>query len=180
MPGSGQRIPKQGSMRKRRTFTSAIVTAVFLAGVIAPAATANPLLSGYSGPGQGSQAILGSALLNTPAGGGGGPSAGATPTLASPGSASSPASNPTPSKHGATGKPSKQARPAPASAQSTYLHRRPVDDSQSGVLGLSGAALLQTILVLAGIVLLAALTRQLAAREAAGPPSLTGSRRSSD
>jgi hypothetical protein len=35
-------------------------------------ALANPLLSGYGGPGQGNQAILGSALVNAPRSGGGG------------------------------------------------------------------------------------------------------------
>jgi hypothetical protein len=40
--------------------------------VAAPAlASASSLLSGYGGPGQGNQAILGSALLNGPSGGGG-------------------------------------------------------------------------------------------------------------
>jgi hypothetical protein len=155
-------------MRKRRTFTSAIGLAVVLAGAITPVATANPLLSGYSGPGQGSQAILGSALLNTPAGGGGGPSAGAeagAPTLASPRSAGSSAPSPSPSKHSATGK---SAKPAPASTQSTPSGGRAVNDSQSGVLGLSGTALLEALLVLAAIALLALLTRHLAAREAPG------------
>jgi cobalamin biosynthesis Mg chelatase CobN len=40
---------------------------------LAPAASrAGSLLSGYGGPGEGNQAILGSALLNGPSGGGGG------------------------------------------------------------------------------------------------------------
>jgi hypothetical protein len=39
-------------------------------------ALASPLLSGYGGPGQGNQAILGSALVNGPRGGGGGGGAG--------------------------------------------------------------------------------------------------------
>lgn len=40
------------------------------------AASANPLLSGYGGPGQGSQAILGSAIVGGGSGGGGGGSTG--------------------------------------------------------------------------------------------------------
>jgi hypothetical protein len=68
-----------------------------------------------------------------------------------------------------TGKPAERlARPAPGSAQSTSFDRRAVKDSQSGVLGLSGTALLEAILVLAAIVALAALTRQLAPRGAPG------------
>jgi hypothetical protein len=49
------------------------VTLLVLAGsALAPAmAVAGSLLSGYGGPGQGNQAILGSALLNGPSGGGG-------------------------------------------------------------------------------------------------------------
>jgi hypothetical protein len=155
-------------MRKLRTFTSAVGLAVVLAGAITPVATANPLLSGYSGPGQGSQAILGSALLNTPAGGGGGPSAGAGTTLASPRSAGSSAPNSSRSKRSATGKAPTHARPAPATAQSGSVDRRAVNDSQSGVLGLSGTAWLEALLVLAAIALLALLTRQLAARGTPG------------
>jgi hypothetical protein len=155
-------------MRKRLTFTSAVGLAVVLAASVVPAATANPLLSGYSGPGQGSQAILGSALLNTPAGGGGGPSTGATSTPAGPSPGVSSAPKKSSSKHGATGKPASAARPAPTTAPSASFERRAVDDSQSGVLGLSGTALLEAILVLAVLVLLAVFTRQLAAREAPG------------
>ena len=57
----------------------------------APAgALASPLLSGYGGPGEGSQVILGSALVNGPRGGGGssdggGPTAPATVTRAAAG-----------------------------------------------------------------------------------------------
>jgi hypothetical protein len=43
-------------------------------------ALASPLLSGYGGPGEGSQVILGSALVNGPRGGGGGSSSGGAPT----------------------------------------------------------------------------------------------------
>lgn len=47
-------------------------------------AQASPLLSGYGGPGQGSQAILGAALVNGPSGGGGGSRGGGSQS--SPGS----------------------------------------------------------------------------------------------
>jgi len=51
-----------------------ITTVALLASILSagPAASANPLLSGYGGPGEGNQAILGSALLDGPSGGGGG------------------------------------------------------------------------------------------------------------
>ncbi len=61
-------------MRRNRltTVVSLMLGAVALVPV---SANANPLLSGYGGPGEGSQAILGSALLNGPSAGGG-PSSG--------------------------------------------------------------------------------------------------------
>jgi hypothetical protein len=49
-----------------------------LAAAIPSAALANSLLSGYGGPGEGNQAILGSALVNTPKGGGGGGAGGSS------------------------------------------------------------------------------------------------------
>jgi len=60
----------------------AIVALLGLAGIWPAAASANPLLSGYGGPGQGNQAILGSALLN---GGGRGGGSGAPPSAATSG-----------------------------------------------------------------------------------------------
>jgi hypothetical protein len=59
-------------MRTHRTviFIGALLAA--LAVVLPASATASSLLSGYGGPGQGNQAILGSALVNGPRGGGGG------------------------------------------------------------------------------------------------------------
>jgi hypothetical protein len=68
--------PKKGiqgreSMAKLRMILS-MVALVAVSSVAGPsAASASPLLSGYGGPGQGNQAILGSALLNGPGGGGG-------------------------------------------------------------------------------------------------------------
>jgi hypothetical protein len=51
-----------------------ITTVALLASMVSagPAASANPLLSGYGGPGEGNQAILGSTLLDGPSQGGGG------------------------------------------------------------------------------------------------------------
>jgi hypothetical protein len=69
-------------MTKNRTITSIVIV---LAAVAASpgAAAANPLLSGYGGPGQGSQTILGSALLNGPRNGSGGSAGGgAAPSTA--------------------------------------------------------------------------------------------------
>ena len=62
-------------MRSRRIITSAIacIAALSAAAAMPVAAPAGSLLSGYGGPGQGSQVILGSSLVNGPPKGGGGP-----------------------------------------------------------------------------------------------------------
>jgi hypothetical protein len=55
----------------RFTITTLTVLAMFASGVLPGVADAGSLLSGYGGPGQGNQAILGSALVNGPSGKGG-------------------------------------------------------------------------------------------------------------
>jgi hypothetical protein len=62
-------------MRSRRIITPILAWLVALSAAIPATAAAGPLLSGYGGPGQGNQAILGSSLL----GGGGGSSGGGGP-----------------------------------------------------------------------------------------------------
>jgi hypothetical protein len=72
------------------TIAGALWALVLAVSALAPtAALAGPLLSGYGGPGVGNQAILGSALLNGPSGGGSGgeASAGGGATLAAGGEA---------------------------------------------------------------------------------------------
>jgi hypothetical protein len=59
-------------MTRPRTIVSTLVLVTALLAAAPDAAPAGSLLSGYGGPGQGNQAILGSALLNGPRGGGGG------------------------------------------------------------------------------------------------------------
>jgi hypothetical protein len=63
--------PRLGSMRSRRMIRPIIALMAALAAAAPAAASANPLLSGYGGPGQGSQAILGATLLNGSSSGGG-------------------------------------------------------------------------------------------------------------
>jgi hypothetical protein len=79
--------------RHRKIIFSAglLATIVFATSVTAHA---SPLLSGYGGPGQGSQMILGSSVLNGPGGGGGGraAAAGEASTVATnPGAVNAPA-----------------------------------------------------------------------------------------
>lgn len=59
-------------MRSRRSITGAIACIAALSAAMPAAAPASSLLSGYGGPGQGSQVILGSSLVNGPPKGGGG------------------------------------------------------------------------------------------------------------
>jgi hypothetical protein len=72
--------------RYRRTISMGVFAALALTCAAPASAYASPLLSGYGGPGQGSQAIIGSELLNGPPGGGGGsagPGAGSTSAASS-------------------------------------------------------------------------------------------------
>jgi hypothetical protein len=71
---------REGMTRHQRT-TSILVFTVLVAATMPGTAAANSLLSGYGGPGEGNQAILGSALLNTPKGGGGSSSSGSSNSL---------------------------------------------------------------------------------------------------
>jgi hypothetical protein len=64
-------------MKSRRIITPAIACIAAISAASPAAAPASPLLSGYGVPGQGSQVILGSSLVNGPPKGGGGGSQGA-------------------------------------------------------------------------------------------------------
>jgi hypothetical protein len=164
-------------MRNRR-FTSVVGLAALIAATVVSGAAANPLLSGYSGPGQGSQAILGSALLNTPSSGGGQGGA-ATPTLAAP----TPSAPATPSSRGKSRRgraaaPAKTTRSTSTASPRASTTTGPVDrkaaDSGSGALGLSASELLAALAALAMIALLAVCTRKLAASGRSGTDGAKG------
>lgn len=80
--------PKKGTqgreMNRKIRIASVSVLIVGLSVVSPSAALANPLLSGYGGPGAGEQALIGSTLLGGPHGGGG--SGGSSGTTGSGGS----------------------------------------------------------------------------------------------
>ena len=63
-------------MRSRRIIASAVICIAGLLAAMPAAASAGSLLSGYGGPGEGSQVILGASLVNGPRGGGGSPGGG--------------------------------------------------------------------------------------------------------
>lgn len=162
------------------------VTLLAMALSAGPPASANPLLSGYGGPGEGNQAILGSALLNGPTGGGGG-SAGSGGSAASGGLASASAGGGLASA-GAGGGLAGAVAPGHASSAAgqrrgaadgvgtaarhgsqTHTARSSSPASQAAVagaqtLGLSGDDLLYIVLALGALVATGALTRQLAHR----------------
>jgi hypothetical protein len=150
-------------------------------------AAANSLLSGYGGPGQGNQELLGSTLLNGPSGGGGGGSSStAAPEPApvegstSAGSSGAPgvstskahagkgghgASAGGSSRHGRAGSSSRSAAGASAApAQRAAPDISTAADVGSQTLGLSGADLLYVLLALATLAATGALTARLTRR----------------
>jgi len=165
--------------RHSKTISIGILTAVCC--VLTPAAaSAGSLLSGYGGPGQGNQAILGSVLLGGPSSGGQGGSAGAggggsvagglgnSPAGSTGAARRRSAAPPESRKHRKAG----VGTPAAAGSQAQPgLLTRPAADAgtvPAQTLGLSADDLVYIILVLGALALTGALTRQLARpREAA-------------
>lgn len=165
----------------RKTTPIAAVLALALTALSPSVADANPLLSGYGGPGQGDQAIIGAALVNGPGqggsgggGGGGEAPAGSVSLEASPstapaaGSTSSHATahrhaGGSQSRHGSA-VTSQRSAPVPSSASKSALPTVADEPSADVTLGLSGSDLLYTLLAFGGLVLTAFVTRQLASR----------------
>ena len=157
----------------RRTSIVVLLTVGLSAG-LPSAAVAGSLLSGYGGPGQGNQAILGSALLNGPSGGGGGggaavatgTAAGAGATGAQGGSVAGRSA----SKVRAAGRrPTGRTGKTSTAGSQAYANRSPLSAAQtsgagSSTLGLSGTDLAYIILALGALAVTGALTRQLTHR----------------
>jgi hypothetical protein len=156
---------------------TATVTLLALALAVSPA-SANPLLSGYGGPGEGNQAILGSALLNGPSGGGsgsagsGGSAAGGGLASARGGSglASAGGSGQAPSAAGRGRRAAGVARTASGSNGSQTQTATPSSAASHAAvpgaqtLGISGADLLDIMVALGVLLATGALTRRLAYR----------------
>jgi hypothetical protein len=156
----------QGSMKNHRTVAPIFVLLAALAAAAPAVAQANPLLSGYGGPGVGNQAILGSALLN----GGGGAGGGSGPT----GQGSGPANPPTIAANETAGPVARRTPRGAAApgrdanvsgvASSTYsASERGAPAPASGTLGLSGQDILFILLALLGLAFTGVLTRRLIA-----------------
>jgi hypothetical protein len=170
-----------------------------LAAALPAGALASSLLSGYGGPGQGNQAILGAALVNGPKGGGGsgnssspsgssapGSSGAAAPTSSSAGSSTSGSGTsgngrsggPRHSARGSVGKGGQDsarqadsAREASTSTQSFYpASERIAANEQPGTLALSSVDLLYIVLALGLLGFIGVLTRRLVRTSAAGRP----------
>lgn len=181
------RDPRQGSMNRHIKIIP--IVGVSLAMLVASPSTAlaNTLLSGYGGPGQGSQAILGSALVNGPRGGGGGsgggngsPSAsrvsagGANAAVAThPGGSTRSAAGGqrTASGHSATGAGGRGTTGGQASVAAVGMYPASERDGAGqspGALGLSTDDLLYIIFAFGALAFAAVFTRRLTQTTAAG------------
>jgi hypothetical protein len=171
-------------MRTHRAITLT-GTIIVLALALVSEASAGSLLSGYGGPGQGNQAILGSALVNGPSGGGG--SSGGGELSSSTGSRTGGAAQgaiPRASAHaglshakGVRGKGPPRTSSGSAGAANTpeTVSRAPnATVAGSVALGLSGADILYLILALAALIATGLLTRQMARRPGSDARRLKG------
>jgi len=183
-----------GRMRSHRLIITTTLLVLAVSAMAPTAAGAGPLLSGYGGPGQGNQAILGSALLNGGSGGSGGGgsggrgssaggftaglarrtgSAGAGTGAGSTAGAGAAGGAPAPAPSGrgkhATGPvagASSGGSTASARSSSLTASRGGVGGSQA--LGLSGADLLYILLAFGVLVFTGLLTRRLAREPSSG------------
>lgn len=177
----------------RKTTPIAAVLTLALVALVPSAAVANPLLSGYGGPGQGDQAIIGAALVNGPGqggssgGGGGGEAPAGVVNLEAPSASTTPSSSSsTANGHRAAGthrhrsgaaQTRHSAPPAASSQAATSTIALPpasTEGSSGGTLGLSGSDLLYILLAVGGLVVTAVATRQLAGRPQPEGGSLKG------
>jgi len=166
-------------MKHHRTISTAAVLLAFSMAVPA-GALADPLLSGYGGPGQGSQAILGATLLGAPTNGGGGSEAGGGPnslTAAEPPvgaaglGASVKAGAPAPTRSGAKaggrgGRGAGAVRQPSAGVSEIYPASERGAVTSSGTLGLSGGDLAYILLTLCALAVTALITRRLTPKAA--------------
>jgi hypothetical protein len=145
-----------------------IVFAVVALASLPAAAAADSLLSGYGGPGEGNQAILGSALLNGPSNGDGGGTAGGASAGASASNVAA-ASGPLAETRPQGARGARASKPAASGTRVTRgSHAYPVSaglaravSGDSGTLGLSGEDVLYLVLAVAALTLTGAVTKQL-------------------
>lgn len=152
--------------------SSRVITTVALLALALPAtADAGSLLSGYGGPGQGSQAILGATVIGGASGGSGG---GSSPQGESPASGTLRATSPTatpssPGKsHRAKSTPTHRGRssvsPRGAYRATSTLSANETASVATPALGISGTELVYIVLAFGALVLTAAITGRLVRR----------------
>ena len=169
-------------MRSRRTITLTIAGLMTLSAALPVAASAGPLLSGYGGPGQGSQAIIGGGLVN---GGGGGPPSGGGPsgtgesgtpgnagTGSAPVSASRGGGGPLTAKHilksgSARKHPALSGGSASAGGSASLSVAAQHVSEGSGAFGVSAESLLLVFLALGALIFTGLVTRRMARPSAA-------------
>jgi hypothetical protein len=155
--------------------TPTIAWLVALAAVIPAAASASPLLSGYGGPGEGSQVILGSSLLGGGGGGGGSSQNTGAPTGTGGSSKAGTGNLSTRSRRSLAGGHGKRATgpvggASPSGSQVYPASARGAASREAGAsdtLGLSGENLMYILLALAALIFTGVLTRRMARTTAA-------------
>jgi hypothetical protein len=161
-------------MKRLRPNTTATLTALLICATAPAGATAGPLLSGYGGPGEGNQAILGAALLNGPGGGKGGGSGsssssggGSSSGVAARTEAGAKGAGGGSSGHGGTRSTRSHTHASDSRSPAyTPLSSPPITQTaagtSTGAAGLSGADFLYILLAAAVLVLAGAITRRVA------------------
>jgi hypothetical protein len=191
---------RSGSRAAKVPVTLLILGALLL--LPAGSRAADPLLSGYAGPGGGEQVVLGGALIDPPSGGGSGRTPGSAGLRATPAPAPSASSSPSGSsssagagsargtsarpRSGAHAKGSRRAQPAAggsgvatagaATAGAPPVRAYPAEPSGAGGLPLPGAALIAALAALVALVLLGLGLRRLTGARFAEPgtPQVSG------
>jgi hypothetical protein len=164
-----------GSCRRKNWIAvSLMLTLCALCALMPVAACANPLLSGYGGPGQGDQAILGATLLGGSSSGGGSSSSEAQAGTAAALTATEPAVRGGRRETGGAARPKKRSRPSASTQKPTGAADSgpasgklalQADEGTSGdPLGLSGTDVLYILLTLGALALTGGLTLQLVRR----------------
>ncbi len=157
----------------RHRATTITLTLLALSAASPATAMAGSLLSGYGGPGAGSQAIIGSKLINSSTGGGSGGGARTSGGSSRTSTGTGPATPTTPSGSGAASGKRSHGHPATGKlpsasgegsrSQKTYGLVAPQASVEgSPVLGVSGTDLLYIVLALGALLLTGAFTARLA------------------
>jgi hypothetical protein len=162
----------QGSMKTNRRIVRAagLLALVAFFAAVPVAAQAGPLLSGYGGPGQGNQAILGSTLLGGGSGGGSSGSGGPNGQAATAPNASAlaPGASATTPRGSSPGGRSTRAAHGAAGLGGRYVAPKPVPypavertAGSAGAFSLSAADISFVVLAAAALAMTGALTRRM-------------------